>query len=79
MFEFGLGRVSRRGAISLASRLLPPFDTNVILTNGRDEDGFPLAYVLPGGVHPDTYIEISLPAGTPHFPFGFSVEPDDHT
>lgn len=76
VWRYGLTRVGLTGAVTLAARLLDPFEG--ILTNNR---GFftglnPVIYLLPGEGLPDIYLPFPAFPSAPHFPYGYEVEPD---
>lgn len=77
VWKYGLAMVEGHGAVSLAARLLGDGPDTFVLTNRLNGFLQATTYILPGGgFQPDFYTEGALNRLTPHFPYGYAVEPD---
>lgn len=79
VWRYGLCNTPYAGGLSLAARELEGTPVGPIITNALNGFGQCRAFYLPGEVFADFYDEVAFFRPTPHFPFGFPVEPDLHT
>lgn len=79
MWKYGLNALWEAGPISLAARTLPAGPASAINTNGTNGLNQMLYVFPPGTVLPDGYYFVYAFKLSPHFPYGYAVEPDVHT